>query len=239
MNALADRSLHYVNRLSFEAAAIRRQIEAVMAIDAARGWALHAMWYAMVGDETSARAAFRSALQLSDDECSHVNLSGCLAILGYFSEAQTQLRPFPMAESGFLHNNLERGAQLGMFGLIAGQLGTRDASTMPRSSKSARTEETIKAASLIMQQVGLTDRQIGRHLDVMGDVLRGRRMPAPVISYQAVNVAEAFVGITMQAHLRTNTATVFEMNVELAQLMQEKGVKVHERFAVLFGGALE
>lgn len=238
MNALAEQSVHYVNRLSFEAATIRRQIEAVTAIDAAQGWALHGMWYAMVGDEASARTAFQSALQLTDDEGSHVNLSGSLAILGHFSEAQAQLAPFLRAEAGYLYKNLERGAQLGLFNLIADQLATLEARKTRPPKESAISGDEIKTASLILREAGLTDAAAGTHLDAMGEVLRRRRMPVPGISYQAVNVPETFVGVTMQAHIPTDAATVFEMNVELAQLMQDKGVPVHERFVVLFGGAL-
>jgi hypothetical protein len=195
------------------------------------------MWYAMVGDEAGMREAFRNSFQLGNEEGNRANFAGSLAILGFFSEAQDQLRPILLAESGFLHENLDRGARLGLFQLIAEQLALAKERNMQTSPHTADID-AITVASHVMRQAGLSDADIADQLDLMGLILRRHQIPTPGISYRAVD-EPAFRGIVMQAHIAVDPATVFALNVELAELMQERGIPVHESLSVIFGGALQ
>ena len=91
------------------------------------------------------------------------------------------------------------------------------------------------AASHIMHTAGLTDTEVGMHLDLMMEVLDAYHMPIPTISHQRVIVPGIFVGIVMHAHVPIDDdETLVEMNVELVQLFQTRDLSLHEAFALVF-----
>lgn len=91
------------------------------------------------------------------------------------------------------------------------------------------------AASHVMYQAGLTDTEVGIHLDLMMEVLEAYHMPIPKISHQRIIVPGIFVGIVMHAHVPIDDdEAMVEMNVELVQLLQTRGFSLHEAFAVVF-----
>ena len=223
----------YVSKDSLDFARVRKDIEALMPIKPSDGWALKGMLYALAGEEQTMRESFKNSIKICAGFEPHVNFAGCLAILGYFSEAQKQLFPFLLSESGFLAFNIDRGAQYGMFCLLADQIMKAKERGMSLSIEKHQVEK-ISTAARILSREGITDEQVAEQLDLVGEVLRRHSMIAPPILYKAVDIPDIFVGVVVEANVPVDADTVVSMNIELAELSIKRGAPVHERLAVLF-----
>lgn len=165
---------------NFDFRSIYQEIRKLIKVDAQMGYLFEAQYFQLLGDVEQARAALAKALKLGYGLTYTQVATACLINLGFFSEAQEFFKVAGDPKNGSFLSRFHSGLTCGAFNrtfafLEQAKLMKLDLTMFP-ADKVIRIKRVLDAAEL-------SDEEIGRVLDVAGEVMRERRTfylnPAP------------------------------------------------------------
>lgn len=98
--------------------------------------------------------------------------------------------------------------------------------------------EMAEECASILRRAGLSDKDVARHIDAAGSVLREMRL-CEVQQQQIIasNVENVMTGVTMVLYVKCDPAEIFSYNMALARKEEELNVVKHPAFDVVFAAA--
>jgi hypothetical protein len=222
----------YADPLSFEMRLLRRECEDVLSVEPFMGWALLGSFFSALGDSHEADRCFSASLRLRNDSVTHVNYYTNLGNLGLFSKAHQYFVEHGRPEQGRFLMMRNFAQTMGSFQTAVAY--TREAEAMGIELMEPLAENCRDAAE-ILASAGISDEDVVLHMDVVGEVLRRRKMfYHDIAKVRVSNVQGVFVGVTCVLAVAASSLEAFEMNMELAQLEREMNVSKHSAFDVIF-----
>ena len=163
--------------------------------------------YTMCGDRENALAQIKKAEALGFNR--HAVAARCIALanLGYFSEAQEFYSSAADPTGGFFGKYGRMAVNCGA--LAAYERMLRVAEKMQLEVDTVLTRKILDALE-IFAQVGITDADLGRYLDVAGEIMREQRLfyvgTSPEFFVWTKDEADQFVHFTYRVPVEAGTA---------------------------------
>ncbi len=235
INAMQAASPYYIDldrisELSRNARITRRDIESLFKVDACAAWETLGAWKALIGDWEGVQEAFRNSLALGSTGSNRVNwVINCIN-LGMFSAGQEAYAAVGAPESNYFSVAQIAGVRCGAVELVAHFV---ERAKKMQINWDEGSEATLNEAHQMLKGAGISDEQIGRHLDIAGVVLR-RHHIRPKVYPRVISAEGFFNGVTYTFTVPVSAAEAFEMNMELAEGEVEAGIVKDVAFDVVF-----
>jgi hypothetical protein len=235
INALQAASPHYIDSAEITPNArawrvIKRDIDAMFAVDACAAWELIGAWKALAGDFAGTEDAFEKSAAIGDSGTNHMNRMVNRLNLGKFSAAQDVFKVVGDPERGNFLMVILDGFRTGAI---------EQAASFIERAKEMRIEWNknltgeVEVANRILREAGISDERIARHLDVAGQVLTRHRI-RPHVSPRVTSADGFFSGVTYALAVPVSADEAFDMNIELALEEGEAGIDKDVAFDVVF-----
>lgn len=220
-----DRDLQY--------AQFSKKAKEVERVCPGEGIVLRACLDSLLGDAEAVEADYRALLRTDHDKTDLFNLAVAFSTVGCFTRAQSILRPLVTAKSGELSSGRDRAYSLGLFSHVAEQYS--EAREMNLDLSHGEESVHAKMAAEVLGRAGVSDEAIALQLDAAGKVLQRHRRLLGATSFNSVYAPGELEAVVMQVLLEADAATLFDLNVELAETVIEQGLPVHPNFVLSFG----
>ncbi|ENH6337782.1 hypothetical protein ABWH74_001078 [Burkholderia vietnamiensis] len=237
INEMQNGGSHFVDtsRLDAQSRAWRllmREVEKLFAVDAQSAWELTGMLEGLRGDRDATEAAFEKSLALGISTSNRLNHMVNRLNLGLFSLAQRVYSEVGAPEGGNFCQMVENGFKAGAV-FRAHQFATRAQAMNLKWNDRDSLGRDLDEAVAILYSSGIDDEQIGRRLDLAGDILHRHRLKSR-IRHSVINHPGDFVGVTYRLHVPATPSETFNMNVELAEAETAAGIVSDSTFEVVF-----
>ncbi|QCP50200.1 hypothetical protein FAZ95_14025 [Trinickia violacea] len=213
---------------------LKREIDALFAVDACSAWELAGMWFALAGDRDGMERAFSKSLALGVSVSNHLNLMVNRLNLGMFSAAQEVYREVGAPEAGVFTTMVQDGITAGAIFTVA-RFAERAQEMGIEWNDGDWGSELTKAAA-VLRKSGISEEQIARHLDIAGDVLI-RHGVRPRVVPAITSAPGFFEGVTYLLTVPVTPNEAFDMNIELAMAEDAAGIAKDVAFDVVFEAA--
>ncbi|SAL22392.1 hypothetical protein [Caballeronia humi] len=210
--------------------AIKREIDALMTVDACSAWELAGAWKGLTGDFDGTEEAFRNSVALGNTGTNEVNWMINRLNLGKFQAGQDIYARVGAPELGQFTLALREGFAAGAIAQAARFIARAEEMQIEWDMEEA---DDLLQAHAILLDAGIPDEQIASQLDVAGTVLRRLRI-RPIIVPLATSADGLFHGVTYSLTVPVPALEAFEMNVELAEAENQAGIKKDVAFDVVF-----
>jgi hypothetical protein len=229
-NVLQESSPYYLSSSDITWRRLSRQAENLLNSEPAAGWGVLGSLYAIVGNHARMDEAFANSVRVERNRTSIKNWIGNRLNLGFFLSAQELFAAEADPKYGRFSYLFDVGVRACAF-----QRVTEYFTNAQKMAIDLRMIDPsgAKAMAKLMEQAGLTDADVARHLDVAGEVLRTHRIfaaPAQHLRY----MPGVFNGITIVLDVPVGQSEAFDMNIELAQAEEENSIRKHVAFDVVF-----
>jgi hypothetical protein len=227
---LTNSSPYYVGLDNLEWRRLTREAVKVRAVEPHMGWALFGMLYARVGDFEQMNRAYRTSLDLLNDETTIANWTANLVSLGFFTEAQELFAQYAHPKKGMFSYLYQVGIIAFSYRQAALYLQIAEGMSMDIGSLSTPMAEAINS---FLEAHDVSDAQIAKHFDVAGEIMRKRGI---VFSYQTnlTNMDGLHHGITVAIDVPVSQEEAFDMNIELAMAEEKFQIEKHPSFDLVF-----
>jgi hypothetical protein len=239
MNALQRAEPRYIDTDSLGASSrewrlLRRDVQPLFKVDACSAWELTGMYLALGGDREGMERAFERSFAIGISSTNQSNHMINRLNLGLFSQAQQAFAVAGAAEGGSFSKMVVDGLATGAVNMVAGF--AERAREMKIEWDDGGLSDALKAAVAILQRAGVDDAQIGRQLDIAGNILHNHRV-RPEVTPLITAAPGDFEGVTYRLTVPVTPNEAFEMNVELAMAEDEAGLVKDVAFDVVFEAA--
>jgi len=235
INALQGASPYYIDSSELSQHArewrlIKREIDALFAIDACAAWELIGAWRGLAGDFVGTEEAFQKSIAIGDSGTNHMNRMVNRLNLGMFSAAQDVFKLVGDPERGNFMMVVLDGFRAGSVAQAASFIERARAMHIEWNEQLTG---DVEMANRILREAGISDERIARHLDVAGQVLTRHRI-RPHIAPRVTSADGFFHGVTYALAVPVTADEAFEMNMELATEENEAGIEKDVAFDVVF-----
>jgi hypothetical protein len=236
MNALQRAEPRYVDSSSLSPSTrewrmLRKDVDQMFKVDACSAWELTGMCLALAGDRDGMERAFENSFALGNSGTNRANHMINRLNLGLFSEAQAAFAIAGAAETGSFTKMAVDGLATGAIHLVANF--AERAREMKIEWDGGGLADDIKAAEAILRGAGVDDAQVGRQLDIAGNILHNHRVRSEVAP-QVTAMPGVFESVTYLLRVPVSPNEAFEMNIELAMAEDEAGIVKDVAFDVVF-----
>ncbi|ASW00166.1 hypothetical protein [Paraburkholderia aromaticivorans] len=214
---------------------LRREVDDVFKVDARSGWELTGILQSLCCDREGMESAFQKSLALGISESNHLNLMVNRLNLGLFSESQQVYSQVGSPEGGNFTMMIRDGYVAGAI-FQAAQFAGRAREMGIEWDGSEEMAEEFRRAVALLQQAGIDDAMIARHLDVAGNILVRHKI-RPRIEPMVTSLPGVFEGVTYLFSVPVSAREAFEMNMELSEAEDQAGIEPTPGFEVVFEAA--
>ncbi|MBY0243250.1 MAG: hypothetical protein K2X55_28485 [Burkholderiaceae bacterium] len=214
---------------------LQRDGQKLIHADPAIGWAIMGMIHTMTGDVDEVDACFSKSLRIAEHFDSRLNWLTAMSTLGFHTRAHGMYMEIGAPTGGGFTEAVQIGIDIGAFHMIqqniemAHKLGI-DVSHLPVLDL----DEVVQ----IINEAGITDADIARHMDAAGCVLRERgllEVKSPQI-LKSRSEAGGFTGVTIMLYVKGGPKDILSYNKALARREREMEIKKDVAFDVVIAG---
>lgn len=224
-------SRHYADKSSMQWRRIERNCRTLINVNACEGWTMLGVAYATAGDVDEMRKAFDNAVQLGMDSADKANRLASYMMVGLYTEAKNILISYAAPEQGMLLGLASSFGPVGAFQSFVEH--AEKARKMSLDITQVEEAADLPLAASIVAQADLSDDDIAAHMDAAGAVFRSHRL-FPACRISASKVDGIFVGVTTALWVDASPEKVFDLNIELAQEEERRGIRKTPAFDVVF-----
>jgi hypothetical protein len=215
---------------AFEWRRIRDMLEPLFKVDAHEAWAIHGALYGAIGDRVELERGFKNSSRLGWEWHIGHNWINNRIRVGMLSAAQELYAKCGSPTAGHFTQMLGFGFQAGCLHQAAEF--SRKAIAMHIQTED-RNYFDLLGASDMLRDAGITDADVGRHLDIAGNICLKHGFSSRA-QLHITRGGGFFSGVTFALAVPVSAAEAFDMNVELAEAEHVAGIDKHIECDVVF-----
>src|SRR5258708_29024852 len=221
INAVLANAPHYIAQDDFWFRRMLAEAEKLKSVNRPEAYNILAQLYGLAGDARAAEQYIDTAIKLRHDPAVIINKAVILSNLGFFTAAQEPFKLGASPREGQFTSNWKLGLCVGYFHtlsdfVVEAKRMNLDLSTIDTS--------LISRGARLMDEIGVTDEQLGRALDVAGSILREERLffvgHGPDISVWDDDALERHLSLIFK--LPVEAAKAIALDEELGHRLFEK-----------------
>lgn len=229
---------HYVSTDNLLLYKLKKEVDALISVDAMNGYMSLASLYLLQGDHASAINALKNSIKLNSNQESYAHRSLLIFInvqLGYFAQAYEKFAEMCATAAGFESENqlLDQTILTGAYWDCYSFIEKTHQSNWNIISK--QTEQKILNAKTLLDDTHTQHQDMIALLEIAGKVLRKHKLFFTQFSSSlTTDNQDAFPAITLSLGIQAPVEEIAEMNMALAELVSDELVSIPNGFHVYF-----
>lgn len=208
-------------------------LEPLYKVDAREAWAVYGGLHSAAGDRDQMERGFKNSVKLGWQWHVAHNWMNNRVRLGMLSAAQELYVDCGLPTAGHFTEMLGFGYQAGCIQIAAEFSRKANAMHIPMDE---RAYAELSAAADLLKGVGVTDEDVGKHLDIAGEICLKHGF-ATRVHVHITHSESFFSGVTFAVAVPVSPQEAFDMNIELAEAEEAAGIPKHVECDVVFKAA--